>query len=82
MSTAYVIAVMTGLNCGGDVLCLRAVEPDATGQYTQTYPTREDCIAALGRLAAKAQREAKHQLDWRCVPRNNALPYVPPNPND
>jgi hypothetical protein len=40
-NTAYVIAVVTSLNCGGDVLCLRAVEPDSTGQQAQTYPTEE-----------------------------------------
>jgi hypothetical protein len=39
MNTVYVIAVMTSLNCRVDVICLRAVEPDSTGQRAQTYPT-------------------------------------------
>ena len=77
MNAAYVIAVITSLGCGVNVLCLRAIEPDATGQHAQTYPTPTDCIAALSRLIAKAQQETKHQLDWRCVPEGNALPYTP-----
>ena len=46
MNAAYVIAVMTSLNCGIDVLCLRAVESDSTGQHAQTYSTGDACIAA------------------------------------
>jgi hypothetical protein len=71
VNTVYVIAVVTSLNCGVDVLCLRAVEPDSTG-HTQTYPTQEACTAALHRLMLKAT----HQLDLRCVPQDSALPYV------
>ena len=31
VTTVYIIAVMTSLNCGVDLLCQRAVEPDSTG---------------------------------------------------
>src|SRR5215470_19289399 len=31
------IARITSPNCGIDVLCLRAIEPDATGRHAQTY---------------------------------------------
>jgi hypothetical protein len=41
VKTLYVIAVMTSLNCGVDVICFRAVEPDSTGQHAKTYPTKE-----------------------------------------
>jgi hypothetical protein len=73
VNTVYVIAVMTSLNCGVDVLCRRAVEPDSTGGHAQTYPTLAACIAARDRLLA--QREATHQLALRCVPEDSALPY-------
>jgi len=79
MNTAYVIAVITSLGCGVDVLCLRAIEADSTGQRAQTYPTPNDCVGALSRLMAKAQQEAKHQLDVRCAPQVSALPYMPPS---
>ena len=77
MNTLYVIAVITSLGCGVNVLCLRAIEPDAIGQRAQTYPAPNECIAALNRLMAKAQQQAQHQLDWRCVPEGSARPYVP-----
>jgi hypothetical protein len=64
-----VIAVISSLNCGVDVLCLRAVEPDLK------YYTHDACIAALKRLMAKAKHDTTHQLDWRCVPAASALPY-------
>jgi hypothetical protein len=79
VNTLYVIAVITSLGCGVNVLCLRAVEPDATGQHAQTYPTPNECVAALKRLMAKAQQEATRQLDWRCVPEKSALPYLSPS---
>ena len=47
MNTAYVIAVITSLGCGVNVLCLRAIEADSTGQRAQTYPTPNDCVGAL-----------------------------------
>jgi hypothetical protein len=72
MNTVYVIAVMARLNCGDEVLCLRTIEPDSTGQHAQTYPTQEACAAALHSLMLKAT----HQLDLRCVPQDSALPYV------
>ena len=64
MNTVYVI--VTSLDCGADVLCLRAVEPDLR------YYTRDACIAALNRFMAKAQHDAAHQLDLRCVPADPA----------
>jgi hypothetical protein len=67
VSTVYVIAVMSSLNCGVDVLCLRAVEPDLR------YYTREARIAALNRFIAKPRRDATRQLDVRCVPADSAL---------
>ena len=79
MNTAYVIAVMTSLGCGIEVLCLRAVEPDSTGEHTQTYSTLDASIAARDRLVAKTQQEAKHQLNLRCVPEKSAHPYLPPS---
>ena len=78
MNTAYVIAVITSLGCGVDALCLRAIA-DSTGQRAQTHPTPNDCVGALSRLIAKAQQEAKHQLDWRCVPEKSTLAYLPPS---
>ena len=39
VNTVYLIAVMSSLNCGVDVLCFRAVEPDLR------YYTQDDCIA-------------------------------------
>jgi hypothetical protein len=34
VTTVYVIALMTSRNCGVDVLCLRAVEPDSATYVT------------------------------------------------
>jgi hypothetical protein len=62
-------------NCGVGVLCLRTVEADSTGERAQTYSTLDDCIAAWDRPLA-AQRNATHQLDLRCVPQAQLLPYV------
>ena len=69
MNTVYLIAVMSSLNCGVDVLCFRAVEPDLR------YYTQGDCIASLSRLIAKAKHDATHQLDRRCVPAGSAVPH-------
>jgi hypothetical protein len=69
VNTVYVIAVMSSLNCGIDVLCLRAVEPDLR------YYTQDACAASLSRLMANARHDATHQLDWRCVPADSARPY-------
>jgi hypothetical protein len=69
LNTVYVIAVISSLNCGVNVLCLRAVEPDVR------YYTQDACIAALKRLMAKAKHDTTHQLDWRCVAADSALPY-------
>jgi hypothetical protein len=77
VNTLYVIAVMTSLNCGVDVLCLRAVEPDATGEHAQMYSILNDCAVALKRLT-KTQHNAAHELDLRCVPERSALLYTPP----
>ena len=65
MNTVYVI--VTSLDCGADVLCLRAVELDLS--------TRDACVATLNRVMAKAQHDATYQLDLRCVPADSALPY-------
>jgi len=69
VNTVYVIAVMSSLNCGIDVLCLRAVEPELR------YYTQDACTASLSRLMANARHGATHQLDWRCVPADSARPY-------
>jgi hypothetical protein len=69
VNSVYVIAVISSVNCGVDVLCLRAVEPDFR------YYTQGACIAALNRLITKAKHDATHQLDWRCVPADSALPH-------
>jgi hypothetical protein len=66
---------MTSLNCGVDVLCLRAVENDSTGQRARTYPTEDACIAARDRLLI--QHDAAHRLALKCVPERSALPYNP-----
>ena len=50
MNTIYLIAVVSSLNCGVEVLCLRAVERDSPGEHAQTYSTVDDCIAARNRL--------------------------------
>ena len=75
MNTVYVIATMTSLNCGIDVLCLRAVEPDSTGQHAQTYNIEDDCIAARDRLLAQAQ-DTPHSLDLRCVAGDSGLSSI------
>jgi hypothetical protein len=62
---------LENLNCGVDVLCLRAVEPPF-----EVY-TSDACIAALNRFMAKARHDGTHQLDLRCVPADSALPYDP-----
>jgi hypothetical protein len=74
VNTVYVIAVITSFNCGVDVICHRAIEPDSTGQHARTYPTEEACIDARNRF--RAQHDATHQLDLKCIPEESALPYV------
>jgi len=69
VNTVYVIAVMSSLNSGIDVLCLRAVEPELR------YYTQDACTPSLSRLMANARHGATHQLDWRCVPADSARPY-------
>ena len=81
MNTVYVIAIVTSLNCGVEVLSPRAIEPDSTGQHAQTYPTQDACIAALPNLVLKAQRDATRQLALQCVPKGSALPYDSAQPN-
>jgi hypothetical protein len=74
MGTAlYVLALMTSINCGVDVICLRPVEVDSTGQHAETYPTEEACTAARDRFSG--QHDATHHLNLRCVPENVAVPY-------
>ena len=70
---AYVIAVMTSLNCGLDVLCFRAVEADSTGEHAQIYPSLDACIAARDRFMARIQHDVK--LALQCVPADSALAY-------
>ena len=60
VNTVHVIVVMTSLNSGVDIICLRAVEPDSTGQGAQTYDTEDACIA--GRLRFLARLDATHEL--------------------
>jgi hypothetical protein len=81
VNTLYVIAVMTSLNCGVDVLCLRAIELDATGQRAQTYSSQNACIVARDRLVVEAQRDPTHPLKWalKCVPADSALAYSRPS---
>jgi hypothetical protein len=74
VNTVYVIAVMTSLNCGADVICHRAIEPDSTGRHAQTYPTEEACIDALNRF--RARQDATRQLDLKCIPEESALASV------
>jgi hypothetical protein len=50
MSTVYVLAVITSLGCGADVLCFRALEPDSTGQRARTYSTPDACITVRDQL--------------------------------
>ena len=71
VNTVYVIAVISSINCGVDVLCLRAVEPDLR------YYTQDACIVSLNRLIARAKHDTTHQLDWRCVPADSRSPTVP-----
>jgi hypothetical protein len=76
MNTVYVIAVMTSLGCGAEVICLRAVEPDSTGQHARTYATLDACIAVRDQLKAKDQMDTGHARALRCVREDLALPYV------
>jgi hypothetical protein len=68
---------MTSLNCGVDVICHRAVEPDSTRQHARTYPTEEACVDARDRFLA--QHDPAHELDLKCVPDGSALSYVKNN---
>jgi hypothetical protein len=70
---------MRSLNCGVDVLCRQAVEPDSTGQHAQTYNTEAACIAARDSLIAKAERDTTRPftLALRGVAEDSALPYMP-----
>jgi hypothetical protein len=52
---------MSSLNCGVDVICLRAVKPDSTGQHAQTYPTLDACIAARDRLLPGARLDPERR---------------------
>jgi hypothetical protein len=70
---AYVIAVMTSLSCGLDVLCFRAIEPDSTGEHAQIYPSLDACIAARDRMT-----KAHTRLNWPC----DAYLRTPPLPYD
>jgi hypothetical protein len=72
-TTLYVLALMTRINCGVDVICLRPVEADARRQHAQTYPTEKACAAGRDRFSG--QHDAAHHLDLRCVPENAAVPY-------
>ena len=78
MNTPYVIAVITSLNCAVEVLCLRAIEPDSTDKHARTYNynTANDCVAALNRFVAKAQRDAMFIPALRGVPEKSALPLL------
>jgi hypothetical protein len=67
VTTVYVIAVISSINCGVDVLCLRAAEPDLR------YYAQDACIAALNRLIATAKHDTTRQLNWRCVPADTAI---------
>jgi hypothetical protein len=69
VNTVYVIAVMTSLNCGADVLCLRAIEPDSVA-----YRTLNACLAARTHLVAK--NDALREIRLKCVPKSSALPYA------
>jgi hypothetical protein len=75
MNTVYVIAAMTSLGCGADVLCFRAVEPDS-GQHARTYSTLDDCIAVRDQPMTQAQKETGREMALQCVPDDSALPYV------
>jgi len=72
-TTLYVLALMTSINCGVDVLCLRPVEADASGQRAKTYSTEQACAAARARFWG--QHDAMHHLNLKCVPENLAVPY-------
>jgi hypothetical protein len=47
VNTVDAIAVISSTNCGVDVLCLRAVEPDLR------YYTQDACIVSLNRLITR-----------------------------
>jgi hypothetical protein len=64
---------MTSLNCGVEVLCLRAVDTDPTAEHARTYSTEEACIAARDRLLI--EHNAARRLALKCVPERSALPY-------
>jgi hypothetical protein len=76
MNTVYVIAVMTSLGCGLDVLCLRAVEPDSSGQHARTYATLDACIVVRDQLMAKDRSDTGRERALKCVPEDSALSYV------
>ena len=65
--SVHVIAVITSLNCGIEVLSLRAVEPDSA-----TYVKLDICLAARDRLVA--QNDALRELRLKCVPKSSAMP--------
>jgi hypothetical protein len=67
VDTVCGIAVLASLNRRAAVLCLRGVEPDATGEHARIHNTPDDDIVAQNRLLAKARHDATHQLDLRWV---------------
>jgi hypothetical protein len=77
VNTVYVIALMTSLNCGADVLCLRAVELDSRGEHAQTYSTLDLCLAARDHFVAR--NDSLRQLRLKCVPESSARPYAKNN---
>jgi hypothetical protein len=72
-TTLYLLALMTSIDCGVDVICLRPVKADARGQHAQTYSTKEACAAGRDRFLG--QHDAAHHLDLRCVLENATVPY-------
>jgi hypothetical protein len=64
VNTVYVIAVMTSLDCGADVLCLRAVEPDSTGEHAQRTPPRMP--ASLRYTASGRRLNPTLPANWTC----------------
>jgi hypothetical protein len=74
VNTVYIIAVMTSLNCGVDMLCFRSVEPDSSG-HARTYDTEDASVAARERL--NPQHAAVRESTLKCVRTGaSALPYV------
>jgi hypothetical protein len=54
-STLYVLALMTSINCGVDVICLRAIEADALGA---SFSVHDGTVSELATSSEPVPRQS------------------------